>query len=232
MRFLRRTLGYFPVLAVKAVQVAARGCDGKGGRPREHMEYRFFLDGVDMHGAGVPVDQGKEFSVHVRADAAVASLALGLAACVHVAPSPMAAAIQPAASQRRFMFITTSLGNPAGAPGRDRYAMPVGPLQDGRHFHAHLHGKSPARHIVGPDGRPIRGLAQIRVMLRLEQLLHQRRKWLIHEDHPRAPVLAAIRRERLRGLVHFVLPVRIGEAAVASGLDERLALEAIRGALS
>jgi 3-dehydroquinate synthase len=39
-------------------------------------------------------------------------------------------------------------------------------------------------------------------------------------------------KKTVRGAVHFVLPVRIGEAAVVSGIDERLALEAIRGALS
>jgi 3-dehydroquinate synthase len=57
------------------------------------------------------------------------------------------------------------------------------------------------------------------------------------------PPLGGIRAENLlarlvhdkktvRGAVHFVVPVRIGEAAVVSGLDERLVLEAIRGALS
>jgi 3-dehydroquinate synthase len=39
-------------------------------------------------------------------------------------------------------------------------------------------------------------------------------------------------KKTVRGSVHFVLPVRIGEATVVSGLDERLVLEAIRGALA
>jgi 3-dehydroquinate synthase len=39
-------------------------------------------------------------------------------------------------------------------------------------------------------------------------------------------------KKTVRGSVHFVLPVRIGEATVVSGLDQRLVLEAIRGALS
>jgi 3-dehydroquinate synthase len=39
-------------------------------------------------------------------------------------------------------------------------------------------------------------------------------------------------KKTVRGAVHFVVPVRIGEATVVSGLDERLVLEAIRGALS
>jgi 3-dehydroquinate synthase len=39
-------------------------------------------------------------------------------------------------------------------------------------------------------------------------------------------------KKTVRGAVHFVLPVRIGEATVVSGLDERPVLEAIRGALS
>ena len=57
------------------------------------------------------------------------------------------------------------------------------------------------------------------------------------------PPLGGIRAENLlarlvhdkktvRGAVHFVVPVRIGEATVVSGLGERLVLEAIRGALS
>ncbi len=38
-------------------------------------------------------------------------------------------------------------------------------------------------------------------------------------------------KKTIRGDVHFVLPARIGEAEVVSGVDERLALEAIRFAL-
>jgi 3-dehydroquinate synthase len=39
-------------------------------------------------------------------------------------------------------------------------------------------------------------------------------------------------KKTIRGNVHFVLPVRIGEVEVVSGIDERLALAAIRSALS
>jgi 3-dehydroquinate synthase len=39
-------------------------------------------------------------------------------------------------------------------------------------------------------------------------------------------------KKTIRGAVHFVIPVRIGEAEVISGVDERLALAAIRSALS
>ena len=39
-------------------------------------------------------------------------------------------------------------------------------------------------------------------------------------------------KKTVRGTVHFVVPVRIGEARVVSGVDERAALEAIRSALS
>ena len=39
-------------------------------------------------------------------------------------------------------------------------------------------------------------------------------------------------KKTVRGDVHFVVPVRIGEAQVVSGIDERLALAAIRSALS
>jgi len=38
-------------------------------------------------------------------------------------------------------------------------------------------------------------------------------------------------KKTIRGAVHFVIPVRIGEAEVVSGVDERLALAAIRSAL-
>jgi len=39
-------------------------------------------------------------------------------------------------------------------------------------------------------------------------------------------------KKTVRGAVHFVIPVRIGEAQVISGVDERLTLAAIRSALS
>jgi 3-dehydroquinate synthase len=39
-------------------------------------------------------------------------------------------------------------------------------------------------------------------------------------------------KKTIRGDVHFVLPVRIGEAEVVSGVDERVALAAIRYALT
>ncbi len=39
-------------------------------------------------------------------------------------------------------------------------------------------------------------------------------------------------KKTVRGTVHFVIPVRIGEAKVISGIDERAVLEAIRAALS
>ena len=39
-------------------------------------------------------------------------------------------------------------------------------------------------------------------------------------------------KKTVRGTVHFVVPVRIGEAKVVSGIDERTALDAIRAALS
>ena len=39
-------------------------------------------------------------------------------------------------------------------------------------------------------------------------------------------------KKTVRGMVHFVIPVRIGEAKVVSGIEDRAALEAIRAALS
>ena len=39
-------------------------------------------------------------------------------------------------------------------------------------------------------------------------------------------------KKTVHGKVHFVLPVRIGEATVVSGVDDKLVLEAIRSALA
>jgi 3-dehydroquinate synthase len=39
-------------------------------------------------------------------------------------------------------------------------------------------------------------------------------------------------KKTVQGKVHFVVPVRIGEVAVVSGIDEALVLESIRSALS
>jgi len=39
-------------------------------------------------------------------------------------------------------------------------------------------------------------------------------------------------KKTVHGKVHFVLPVRIGEAKVVSGVDDKLVLEAIRSALA
>ena len=39
-------------------------------------------------------------------------------------------------------------------------------------------------------------------------------------------------KKTVQGKVHFVLPVRIGEVAVVSGVDESLVLAAIRSALA
>jgi len=39
-------------------------------------------------------------------------------------------------------------------------------------------------------------------------------------------------KKTVQGKIHFVVPVRIGEVAVVSGIDETLVLESIRSALS
>jgi 3-dehydroquinate synthase len=39
-------------------------------------------------------------------------------------------------------------------------------------------------------------------------------------------------KKTVQGKVHFVLPVRIGEVVVVSGIDETLVLESIRSALA
>jgi 3-dehydroquinate synthase len=38
-------------------------------------------------------------------------------------------------------------------------------------------------------------------------------------------------KKTIQGKVHFVLPVRIGEVTVVSGIEEKLVLEAVRNAL-
>jgi 3-dehydroquinate synthase len=51
---------------------------------------------------------------------------------------------------------------------------------------------------------------------------------------PAANLLARLVHDKktVQGKIHFVLPVRIGEVAVVSGIDEKLVLESIRSALS
>lgn len=51
---------------------------------------------------------------------------------------------------------------------------------------------------------------------------------------PAANLLARLVHDKktVQGKVHFVVPVRIGEVAVVSGIDEKLVLESIRSALS
>jgi len=51
---------------------------------------------------------------------------------------------------------------------------------------------------------------------------------------PAANLLARLVHDKktVQGKVHFVLPVRIGEVAVVSGIDEKLVLESIRSALA
>ena len=51
---------------------------------------------------------------------------------------------------------------------------------------------------------------------------------------PAANLLARLVHDKktVQGKVHFVLPVRIGEVVVVSGIDETLVLESIRSALS
>jgi 3-dehydroquinate synthase len=38
-------------------------------------------------------------------------------------------------------------------------------------------------------------------------------------------------KKTVQGQVHFVLPVKIGEVAIVSGVDDRLVLESIQAAL-
>ena len=51
---------------------------------------------------------------------------------------------------------------------------------------------------------------------------------------PAANLLARLVHDKktVQGKVHFVVPVRIGEAAVVSGIDEALVLESISSALA
>ena len=74
---------------------------------------------------------------------------------------------------------------------------------DCSHFHAHLQRERPPRNVVRPDRRTVGAVAQVGVALRLHQFLHQRRERLIHQNHPRVLVGAAVRLERRRCLVHL-----------------------------
>src|SRR5215813_10349807 len=77
-------------------------------------------------------------------------------------------------------------------------------LRHGGGFHAHLHGQRPAGHVIRKNRSPVRRLAQIRITLRLEELLDQRGEWLIHQDNPRSPlILAAVRDKRLDSLMNL-----------------------------
>ena len=66
----RPGLGDFPILAELAVQVAARGGDGKREAPGQDVEEGFFFNGVQVDGAGVAVHQAVIFALPVLPDAA------------------------------------------------------------------------------------------------------------------------------------------------------------------
>ncbi len=75
-------LGNFPVLAVEAAEVAARGGDGEYFALRLEMKKRLFFNGIDMHGARVAVGEGIQGAVMVNLGAAYASVARGQHAAV------------------------------------------------------------------------------------------------------------------------------------------------------
>ena len=61
---------YGIILAVEAPQIAARDSEGIGFCAGQQVENRFFLDGVNMYGAGVRVRVVDERSLHVLPRAA------------------------------------------------------------------------------------------------------------------------------------------------------------------
>jgi len=72
---VRPGLGNLPVLAELAAEVAAGGGQRKGKGARQNMVEGFLLDGVDMHGTGISVDQGIVATVIVLPHAAGTTLA-------------------------------------------------------------------------------------------------------------------------------------------------------------
>ena len=60
---LRPGLGDFPILAELAVQVAARGGDGKREAPGQEVKEGFLFNGVQVDGAGVAVHQAVIFAL-------------------------------------------------------------------------------------------------------------------------------------------------------------------------
>jgi 3-dehydroquinate synthase len=83
---------------------------------------------------------------------------------------------------------------------------------------------------LGETDRPSfrRGCVEILEMLRLYGPIPPL------DGIPAANLLARLVHDKktVRGKVHFVLPVRIGEVVVVSGIDETLVLDAIRSALA
>ena len=86
------------------------------------------------------------------------------------------------------------------------------------HVHPHQVRQRPARHVVRLVRRPLRVLAQVRVVLHGEELAHEVGEGLVHRDHPRpGRVGEPVVRDRLVQLMHLD-PV-VGEAA--QHLDRR-----------
>jgi hypothetical protein len=63
----------FPVLAEFAVDVAAGSGHGKSLFARQEVEERFFFDGIDIEGAGFPIDQRVVDASDVFSDSAVSA---------------------------------------------------------------------------------------------------------------------------------------------------------------
>ena len=69
----RLCLRYFPVLTVQAVKAAPRGRYREGVGSGEKMIERFFLDGIDVHRAGISINKRVQFPIFVYMGSAAAS---------------------------------------------------------------------------------------------------------------------------------------------------------------
>jgi len=82
MPFVPRHLRDFMVLAMAATKIASRRRYGEGPGTGKKMEERFFLDGINVEGAGEAVDKGVQNTVLVFPHTAKPSLSLGNMAVV------------------------------------------------------------------------------------------------------------------------------------------------------
>lgn len=57
------------------MEVTANSCKRKDFTSRQKMEKRFFLDWVNMNGAGIPIYHGSQHTVNIDSDTTLTALA-------------------------------------------------------------------------------------------------------------------------------------------------------------